>query len=208
MARGAQNGLPQAMLAEGAVARRKDQLLAGGVDLRHGEQRATAGVDGGAQRGHFAGLRHEHGAREARTLGHGDQIHAVLRRGFLHAGLAVVLVVLHHDRQVRRLLDRDGRERADAHQHLAIAGQHQDAAVRLRERDAQADHGRAPHAAPQRQVQRVVLHRGDVPGRRAEARDDHHVAAIGQQRAGEFTTIELSGRCQHRLSPCRRSWRR
>ena len=34
------------------------------------------------------------------------------------------------------------------------------------------------------------------------------VAAILEEDAGELATVELSGFREHRLSPCRRSWRR
>ena len=66
------------------------------------------------------------------------QVDAVRGMRLLHAGLAVALVVDHHDGEIRRLLHADGGEQAQAHQHLAVAGDHQHAALRLREREAQA----------------------------------------------------------------------
>ena len=48
----------------------------------------------------------------------------------------------------------DGGQRAEAHQHLAIAGEHQDAAVGLRQSEAEADHGGAAHRAPEVEIER------------------------------------------------------
>ena len=47
----------------------------------------------------------------------------------LHAGFAVMRVVEHDDGEIFRLLDADGGEAADAHQHVAVAGKHGDAAL-------------------------------------------------------------------------------
>ena len=50
---------------------------------------------------------------------------AVLGVARLHAGLGVTAVVEHRDRQVGRPLHADRRQRAQPHQHLAVAGDDQ-----------------------------------------------------------------------------------
>src|SRR6185503_14180748 len=80
-----------------------------------------------------------------------------------------------------RLLYADGGERAHAHQHFAVAGDHQHAALRLRERKPEADHRRLAHSAPQREVERRIPCRGDVPGGRAQAGDDQKVLPAGKK---------------------------
>jgi len=65
--------------------------------------------------------------------------------------------------EIRGLLHADRRERAESHQHLAIAGDHHDAALGLREREAEADHCRLPHRPPQRKAEIGIARGGDVP---------------------------------------------
>ena len=54
----------------------------------------------------------------------------------LVAGLAVVTIVHTDDGQVGRILQRDRGQRADIHQQFAVAGGHQHAPLRLRQRQA------------------------------------------------------------------------
>jgi len=82
------------------------------------------------------------------------EVDAVRRVSRLHPGFAVALVIDHCDCQIARRLDADRSERAQAHQHLAIAGNHEHATRRLRERQPQPDHGRRAHRAPQRERKR------------------------------------------------------
>jgi hypothetical protein len=67
---------------------------------------------------------------------------------------------------------------AERHQHVAIAGDHGDAAARLRERQAEADHRRAAEAAPNIEVPRIITTGSDIIGRRADTGDHQQVAAI------------------------------
>src|SRR5688572_30875790 len=99
----------------------------------------------------------------------------------LHARLAVALVVDHHDREVRRLLHADGGERAHAHQHLAVTGDDEHPARRLRQREPEAEHRRLPHCAPGGKAQRRIPSRGDVPGRGAQTCDDKKIFPIGKK---------------------------
>ena len=55
------------------------------------------------------------------------QIDAALGVARLHAGLAIDAVVEHDDGEIARPLDADGGERAQPHQHLAVAGDDRDA---------------------------------------------------------------------------------
>ena len=59
------------------------------------------------------------------------EIHAETGMRVLHPRFSIAFVVDHDQRQVARLLHADGRERSQAHQHVAIAGDHQDAPGRL-----------------------------------------------------------------------------
>ena len=83
----------------------------------------------------------------------------------------------------------DRGERAEAHQHLAVAGDHDDAALRLREREAEAHHRRGAHRAPQ--VERVeMIVDAAVVTARAQARDDERIAALVQYRLDDFAAVE------------------
>ena len=64
--------------------------------------------------------------QDARDAGQADPEIGVAR---LHAGLGVAGIVEHDDRQVRRALDADRGERPQTHQHLAVAGHDQHAAL-------------------------------------------------------------------------------
>jgi len=64
----------------------------------------------------------------------------------LHPRFAVALVVDDDHGEIRRLLHADPSRASESHQHLAIAGDHHDAALGLREREAEADHCRRPIA--------------------------------------------------------------
>ena len=141
-----------------------------------------------------------HRLGEARRLRHRRDVDGRGRVGFLHAGLAVALVVDDGDGEIGRPPHRDRRERADAHQHLAVAGHHQHAALRLRQRQAEPDHRRTAHRAPEIEVERMVARRGAIVCRRAEAADDQQVAAIGEQGGNDLTAPERAV-ARHRLNP-------
>ena len=83
------------------------------------------------------------------------KVDAGSRVGLLHAGLAIVFVIEHHEEEVLRLRRRGGGERAHAHQHLAVAG---DAPTRA---GAAPARGRRP-AAPRRPCRPTA---GSSPGR-------------------------------------------
>src|SRR2546430_13242957 len=108
----------------------------------------------------------------------------------LHAGFAVALVVDHHQRQIRRLLHADRGERADSHQHLAIPGDHQHSSPGLSHRKPEADHRRLAHRAPEWKVERRVTGGGDIPGGRAQSRDDEELAAPGKQGFDCFAPVQ------------------
>ena len=62
--------------------------------------------------------------------------------------------------------------------------------VRLRQRDAEPDHDRAAHGAPQIEIAVVVAGGGDVVGRGAEAADHDGVLALRQQAADDAAAFE------------------
>ncbi len=78
----------------------------------------------------------------------------------------------------------DGRETADSHQHLAVAGYHDHRQLRLRQRDAQSDHDRATHGAPQIEIAVMIAGGGDVVGRGAQPADHDGLLAL-RQKAGD-----------------------
>jgi hypothetical protein len=114
------------------------------------------------------------------------EVHAVGGVRGLHPGLAVALVVDHHDAQVGRLLHADGGERSQPHQHLAVAGDDEHPAPRLREREAEAHHRGLPHRAPQREAERRIAGGGDVPRGRAEPGNHQQLAPILEQLLYDF----------------------
>ena len=117
-----------------------------------------------------------------------------MRMARLHASLAVMAVVEDNDGEVRRLLDADGGERAHPHQHLAVAGDDENAFVRLRQSETKANHRRAAHGAPQIEVAIIVASGGEIPAGRAEARNDEQIVlAVREQGRHGGTTFQTCG---------------
>ncbi len=111
--------------------------------------------------------------------------------GRLHSGLAVALVIHDDDAQVPGPLHRDGRQRAQSHEHLAVAGDHQHPPRRLGQGEAEADHGRAPHSAPDVEVRLSIARRGGVPAGAAQSGYQQRVAALGEDLRHGFASIQL-----------------
>src|SRR5262249_16825609 len=86
-----------------------------------------------------------------------------------------------YDGQVLRLLHADRGERSQPHEHLAVAGDDEHPAPRLRERKAETHHRRLTHRAPERKAERRIARRGDVPRGRAETGDDQKVSSLLQE---------------------------
>ncbi len=84
-------------------------------------------------------------------------------------------------REIGRTLHRDRGERAHPHQHLAVAGDDEDAPLRPRQREAKPDHRRTPHRAPEIEIARIVAGGRHVPGGRAEPAHDQEIAALGEE---------------------------
>src|SRR4051812_36709211 len=76
------------------------------------------------------------------------EIDASLCGARLHAAGAVMAVVETDDREILRLLDADGGERAERHQHIAVAGDDSNPTIGPRLRKAETDHRRAAEPAP------------------------------------------------------------
>src|SRR5262249_7391412 len=91
------------------------------------------------------------------------QIDAEARVASLVAGLAVVAVVDAHNRQIGRVQDGNGGKRADVHQELAIARDHQHPLVWAGEREPETDHGGTSHRARHGiGVGAILGERGDI----------------------------------------------
>ncbi len=150
------------------VARRQHARRLVGADRDAGEQgrRRLADAAGEIAQPQFVGdIEDLLDAAGARHRGQLDRRLGVAR---LHAGLGVMAVVEHRDREVRRPLHPDRRQCPQPHQHLAVPGDHQDAPPRLGHRQAEPDHRRRSHGAPQIKIARVVADRGGVPAGRAK----------------------------------------
>ena len=80
-----------------------------------------------------------------------------------------------------RLLQADGRKASHPHQHLAIARDHHDRQLWLRQRHAQSDHDGAAHGAPQIKITIMIAGRRDIVGRSAETADHDCLLAPRQQ---------------------------
>ena len=108
----------------------------------------------------------------------------------LHAGLAEMAVVEHDDREIAGGLARDREQAADAHQLLAIAGDDEHRALRLRQREAKAHMAGAAHGAPQIEVARVVAGVEHVVG--GEPRPlTTRGRAVGKQRLDRGAAVEF-----------------
>ena len=113
----------------------------------------------------------------------------------LPAGLAVVAVVDAEDREIGRVDHRDGGERAEAHEQLAVAGDDEHALVRPRQRQAEPHHaGRAHGAAERIDVGAVAGHRADVAGGAAQSGDEQEILVAADQRRHRFAALEHEAR--------------
>jgi len=84
-----------------------------------------------------------------------------------------------------------GRERAKAHQHLAVARYHCNPPARLGQRKAKADHGSAAHGAPKVKVLIIVARGRRVPGGRSKTWNNQQVITpAGKQRRHGGTTFD------------------
>src|SRR5262249_13769171 len=94
-------------------------------------------------------------------------------------GLAIDAIGEDDDGEIGWPLVANGRKRTQPHQHFTVTGDHRDAAIRPREREAQSDHGGPAHRAPQIEVARIVPRRGEIPGRRTEPRHNEQTIVAG-----------------------------
>src|SRR5438477_6463619 len=112
------------------------------------------------------------------------------RVGLLETGLGVALVVDNDERQVLWTLHRNGRKRAQSHQHLAVARGDQHASRWLRLRQSQADYRGAAHGAPQVEIEGMIAGGGKIVCGRSQSRDHQQVSAICDQSAHHRPTLE------------------
>src|SRR5215470_874210 len=177
-----------------------------GLDLDDKEPRAgSSRMQGAGNLLDALHVTHHTGFAEPAGLRHRREIKTVPGMTHLHAGLAEVVVVDHHDDEVLRIGHRDGGEPTEPHQLLTVARDHHDRAVRLRLRETQADQCGRAHGAPEIVVAVMITSRVHVVGRRAKAGDDKKAVAPGEQAGHDLAAIERAlSRC-HVLTT---SWRR
>ncbi len=109
----------------------------------------------------------------------------------LPAGLAVVAVVDAEDGEVGGIDHRDGGERADVHQELAVARDNEHALVGTCEREAEPHHaGRAHGAAERIDVRAVAGHRADVTGGAAQSHHEQEVLVAADQGRHRLAALE------------------
>ena len=109
----------------------------------------------------------------------------------LPAGLAVVAVVDADDREVGRVHHRDGGERADVHQQLAVAGDDQHRLSGCASARPSPIMQGAPIAPLERKdVGAVARHSADVVRDAAEAGDDQEILVRADQLRHRFAAIE------------------
>jgi hypothetical protein len=133
----------------------------------------------------------------------GDQIKpgAQSRMADLHSGFVEMTVVEHDDRKVRAFVRGNRQQAADAHQLLAVTCDHDDGTLRARQRDAEADHRRTSHRAPQIEIARVVAGVEHIIGRRSKTAHDQEVATVGEQGLHRLPAIERAKiPCHYRVS--------
>ena len=181
----------EAVLQEHGVARRQRARRIFGIDFQHEQarpfgramQRSAQGLDPRRIRRH-AGL------GKAAGRSHRGEIEPAAGMAPLHAGLAEMPVVDHGDRQIFRPRHRDGREAAQAHQLLAVAGDCQNIAVRPGLGEPEADQRRAAHGAPEVKIRIAVARGVDVVGRRSEPGHHQELAAILEQGGNRRAPVE------------------
>src|SRR5688572_26532653 len=122
----------------------------------------------------------------------------------LHSRFAVALVIDHDDREIRRLLDADCGEGSETHKCLAVTSDGKDAALRLRECQAEADHRGLSHRAPHGKRERRVACRGAVPGGGAQARNDEQLTTIRQKLLNGVAALHCAACSWKLLMPIRR----
>src|SRR6185312_4640691 len=121
-------------------------------------------------------------------------------RGRLPAGDLVETVVPHQNGEIFLLEHADGGETAELHQQRAVAFERDDMTLGLRDRDAERDRDREPHAAQHVEILRPVAARPQVEIGVADAADDGFVAleltdeALGQLEAvHDFRVVRAGG---------------
>src|SRR5271154_5224123 len=134
--------------------------------------------------------RHRARRLEAATERHGGEIDTGTGVTRLHAGLAVMGVIEDDDDEIVRLLDADGGEAADAHEHVAVARDRDDAAAGLRQSKPKRDHRGAAHRAPQIEIQRMVAGRGNVISGGAKPGYDQKIVAVDEDLPHEIAPLK------------------
>jgi hypothetical protein len=90
----------------------------------------------------------------------------------LPAGDLIDAIVPYDDGEILRRLHRDGGEAAELHQQRAVTFQRDHVPLRLRDRDAERNRDRKPHAAEHVEILRTLAARPQVEIGIADAADD------------------------------------
>jgi hypothetical protein len=98
--------------------------------------------------------------------------------------------------RVRRIEQRDGGERADVHQKLAVAGDNKNAPVAPRQREAKSHHAGAAHRATHgKAVGRVLRKGGDVARRAGKPGNNQKILMPANECRQRLAPVEYEGRC-------------
>jgi hypothetical protein len=80
-----------------------------------------------------------------------------------------------------RLLASDGCQRAERHQHFAVASEHYDSAPGLGKSETQSRHSCSAHGTPKIEVERGISGGCYIERRAPEAGDHERIAAFAQE---------------------------
>src|SRR3954454_14912239 len=134
-----------------------------------------------------------HFVRDRNTAAAGDnpQINALARMRGLAACFAIKFVVHTDDRKIFWLHDSDGRERADAHEQIAIAGHHHNATIGLGKGETETGHRGPTHRSPKQEcVRRLIGKRADILRRTGQAGNNQKIAWVAEKFRNGFPPIE------------------
>src|SRR4051794_18662613 len=195
----------EAILEKSGVARRQDSRRFSLFDFDHAHGRALPNpVDAPGKALKIIFINDDSRIRDPAAARRRGEVGGIAGVALLAPGLAIGLVVEHRDREIARVLRRDRRQRAEAHEELAVAGDDEHRASRLREGEPEPDHRGAAHRAPKIEVERMIAGGGDVVGRRAEPGDDQEVAPALQEPRDGGAPVERRRHFANTLAPMRR----
>src|SRR4051812_47646884 len=203
--RSSRKGYAEAILEKSGVARGQDSRRFSLIDFDDAHGRALPNpVNAPGKALKIALINDDSRISNPAAAGRRGEVGRIAGVALLAPGLAIGLVVEHGDREIARVLRRDRRQRAEAHEEFAVAGDDEHRPSRLRKRKPEPDHRGAAHRAPKVEVERMIASGGDVVGRRAEPGDDQQVAPALQQPRDGGAAVERLRHFANTLAPMRR----